>query len=221
MPFPSPGDLPDPGIEPWSPALQADSLPSEPLGKPRGLMVEIFTSHFFLSEFVVSAFSIFIIKTITKRYSVNISQMNPITTKNPLGVQGVRGHWGNTTKNLLSSLVEFCSAICCQFFLLLHFQGGRTLRETLEKTCHTVLPSWISLEGCHLGSSESAAPLAAGSCTSSCRFWDKLRPQCYLVSPCGQWIRGTLCYLESNSKSALPSSINPLILGEAQKDDLY
>ena len=30
FPFPSPGDLPDPGIEPESPALQADSLPSEP-----------------------------------------------------------------------------------------------------------------------------------------------------------------------------------------------
>ena len=32
--FPSPGDLPNPGIELWSPALQADSLPSEPPGKP-------------------------------------------------------------------------------------------------------------------------------------------------------------------------------------------
>jgi len=32
-PFPSPGDLADPGIEPRSPALQADSLPSEPPGK--------------------------------------------------------------------------------------------------------------------------------------------------------------------------------------------
>ena len=31
--FPSPGDLPSPGIEPRSPALQADSLPSEPPGK--------------------------------------------------------------------------------------------------------------------------------------------------------------------------------------------
>ena len=30
LPFPSPGDLPNPGIEPWSPALQADTLPSEP-----------------------------------------------------------------------------------------------------------------------------------------------------------------------------------------------
>ena len=33
LPFPSPGDLPDPGIEPRSPALQADALTSEPPGK--------------------------------------------------------------------------------------------------------------------------------------------------------------------------------------------
>ena len=32
--FPSPGDLPNPGIEPGSPSLQADALPSEPPGKP-------------------------------------------------------------------------------------------------------------------------------------------------------------------------------------------
>ena len=35
LPGPSPRDLPDPGIEPRSPTLQADYLPSEPLGKPR------------------------------------------------------------------------------------------------------------------------------------------------------------------------------------------
>ena len=29
LPFPSPGDLPDPGIKPGSPALQADDLPTE------------------------------------------------------------------------------------------------------------------------------------------------------------------------------------------------
>ena len=32
-PFPSPGDLPNPGIEARSPALQADSLPANPQGK--------------------------------------------------------------------------------------------------------------------------------------------------------------------------------------------
>ena len=35
QPFPSPGDLPNPGIELKSPALQADSLPAEPQGKPK------------------------------------------------------------------------------------------------------------------------------------------------------------------------------------------
>ena len=35
LPFPSPSHLPDPGIEPGSSALQADSLPSEAQVKPR------------------------------------------------------------------------------------------------------------------------------------------------------------------------------------------
>ena len=34
LPFPSPRDLPNPGIEPGSPTLQVDALPSEPPGKP-------------------------------------------------------------------------------------------------------------------------------------------------------------------------------------------
>ena len=34
VPFPSPGDLPNPGIKPGSPAFQADALTSEPPGKP-------------------------------------------------------------------------------------------------------------------------------------------------------------------------------------------
>ena len=33
LPFPSPGDLPDPGVEPESPTLKADALPTEPPGK--------------------------------------------------------------------------------------------------------------------------------------------------------------------------------------------
>ena len=37
--FPSPGDLSDPGIEPRSPALQADALPSKPPGKPKNKMI--------------------------------------------------------------------------------------------------------------------------------------------------------------------------------------
>ena len=42
LPFPSPGDLPDPGIKPWSSALQADCLLSEPSWTlDRGLVVTL------------------------------------------------------------------------------------------------------------------------------------------------------------------------------------
>ena len=45
LPFPSPGDLPNPGIEPRSPALQADALPYEPPGK-----LKILLYHYNLSK---------------------------------------------------------------------------------------------------------------------------------------------------------------------------
>ena len=41
LPFSSPGDLPDPGIEPGSPALQADALLSEPPGKSISFCVQV------------------------------------------------------------------------------------------------------------------------------------------------------------------------------------
>ena len=40
QPFPSPGDLPNPGIEPRSRALQANSVPAEPQGKPKNIGVD-------------------------------------------------------------------------------------------------------------------------------------------------------------------------------------
>ena len=40
LPFPSPGDLPGPGIKPRSPALQADALTSEPPGKPQNTVLK-------------------------------------------------------------------------------------------------------------------------------------------------------------------------------------
>ena len=45
LPFPSPGDLSNPGIEPESPALQADSLPRAPPGSPLGRKALIKWSH--------------------------------------------------------------------------------------------------------------------------------------------------------------------------------
>ena len=50
LPFPSPGDLPNPGIEPRSPALQADALTSEPPGKPWCMDISKYT---FITLFTV------------------------------------------------------------------------------------------------------------------------------------------------------------------------
>ena len=47
LPFPSPGDLPNSGIEPWSPALQADTLTSELPGKPITNLYSILKSRDF------------------------------------------------------------------------------------------------------------------------------------------------------------------------------
>ena len=44
LPCPSPGDRPNPGIKPRSPALQADALPSELPGKPH--IIYIYNIHF-------------------------------------------------------------------------------------------------------------------------------------------------------------------------------
>ena len=43
LPFPFPGDLPDPRIEPMSPTLQADTLPSEPPGNQK--TIDISTNY--------------------------------------------------------------------------------------------------------------------------------------------------------------------------------
>ena len=55
LPFPSPGDLSNLGFELWSPALQADSLPAEPAGKPILNLVSVKSSvcvYVFISSYV-------------------------------------------------------------------------------------------------------------------------------------------------------------------------
>ena len=52
LPCPSPGHLPDPGIEPGSSALWADALSSEPPGKPHYLIQQVFIICVALDEFL-------------------------------------------------------------------------------------------------------------------------------------------------------------------------
>ena len=97
QPFPSAGDLPNPGIEPRSPVLQVDSLPVEPQGKPRNTRVgslSLFQGIFLtqesnwgllhyrhilyqLSQLLQGSnswldFTLFSAKSITKQYTVTI-----------------------------------------------------------------------------------------------------------------------------------------------------
>ena len=63
LPFPPPGDLSAQGIEPRSPALQADFLPSEPPGKPEGLSIFIHITMkqlFYISYFFICHLQMFI-----------------------------------------------------------------------------------------------------------------------------------------------------------------
>ena len=50
LPFSSPGDLPNPGIKPWSPTLQADALLSKPPGKPIFLLSAFYVPSSMLSS---------------------------------------------------------------------------------------------------------------------------------------------------------------------------
>ena len=59
LPFSSPGYLPNPGIEPGSPELQADCLPSEPPGKPGNQRLYVDKSGLFcLLELLVITLSL-------------------------------------------------------------------------------------------------------------------------------------------------------------------
>ena len=53
LPFPSPGDLPSPGIEPRSPALQENSLPTELHGKPIYILYIYIYMYIYLKEWLV------------------------------------------------------------------------------------------------------------------------------------------------------------------------
>ena len=67
LPLLSPGDLPNPGIEPGSPSLQTDSLPSEPPGKP---IIMLRNDNHFWKTFHFQDTSLVFILTFTIKQSV-------------------------------------------------------------------------------------------------------------------------------------------------------
>ena len=90
-PFPSPGDLPNPGIKPRSPALQAASLPAEPQGKPvivlwRRWLIQIeMRERFCVREFTASREQILaFLKAIWGMLSLKTPDPSPGDSQRPL-----------------------------------------------------------------------------------------------------------------------------------------
>ena len=100
LPFPSPGDLPNPRIEPGSPALQADSLPTELPGKPVKLFshVQLFvipwmkpTRHVHPWNFLGKSTGVschFLLQGIYLTWGLNLGLPNCRQTLYPLSHQG-------------------------------------------------------------------------------------------------------------------------------------
>ena len=81
LPFPSPGDLPNPGIEPGSPALQADSSPIELQGNmvSRFLMTSVLRKKHLLMSWVQSPSAVILEPKEIK--SVTVSILSPFAMK--------------------------------------------------------------------------------------------------------------------------------------------
>ena len=73
LPFPSPGDRPDPGIEPRSPALGADALTSEPPGKALEAKASANQTH----------------KHIGKNFEASFAELDPVVKKTFLKLHAV------------------------------------------------------------------------------------------------------------------------------------
>ena len=72
LPFPSSGDLPNPGIKPGSPALQADTLPSEPPGKP-----QIFLKYLFIPKYLLIWIFLHFFGLVLKRNNLTLILLKP------------------------------------------------------------------------------------------------------------------------------------------------
>ena len=94
LPFPSPGDRPDQGIEPVSPAFQADSLPSEPPGCPQisGKQCTKIVNNF--QDYGLRSVCMFLLSVLFKILTMSIYLM-------------IRGTFNSKNKNKITVFV-FC-----------------------------------------------------------------------------------------------------------------
>ena len=113
LPFPSPGDLPHPGIKSWSPMLQEDSLPSEVPGKPHRCILplkdmKLYTLHMY--SFYMSIIPQNRAVTVLARSCCGVQGAQPGTLWGPAGTgQGREG--GLRTEGMHTQLQLMCVAV--------------------------------------------------------------------------------------------------------------
>ena len=125
QPFPSTGDLPNPGIEPRSPALQADSLPAESPGKPKNTGVG----------------SVSLLQQIFPIQESNWGLLHCRRILYQLSCQG------RTLEYILSSHCLPCLVPCQKLNETAHFNSWRDFFFTFpeKQTVHEVTNSWTRL----------------------------------------------------------------------------
>ena len=106
LPFASPGEPPDPRIEPRSPILQADALPTELCGKPNDISCGIFIDQLC---FTVFCFSLFVFHVLFNTVWPNITC--PFSVVEP-----IEGLWGGIGRQrnpwLFSKLIKESDCLC-------------------------------------------------------------------------------------------------------------
>ena len=127
LPFPSPRDLPNPGIEPGSPALQADTLLSEPPGKPS----------------VIS-------KATTKLYKEHVTQRNQRSQWHPTPALLPGKSHGRRSLVGCSPWVAGSLTRLSDFTFTFHFHALEKEMATHSSVLAWRIPGTVSLVGCHL-----------------------------------------------------------------------
>ena len=93
LPFPSPGDLPDPEIEPRSPALQAESLPTEPPGRP--IVVSMYVGYIY-DQKMFGGYSVLVwasqVALVVKNLPANAGDVRDVGSIPGLGRSPGKGH---------------------------------------------------------------------------------------------------------------------------------
>ena len=123
FPFPSPGNLPDPGIKPGSPALRADALPSEPRGKCLWSLRALQS----LTQALWNLWKVAATETMVLEYQSSFMQSGPAGMESASGCGSSRHHWlplGEWLASCHSSTWGVTSFLAClgnDNFLMLAF----------------------------------------------------------------------------------------------------